>query len=788
MNLFDLAVKISLDNKSYIREIDDAIEKTDGFSEAMTNLRQKYNESQARLSELSSALRKLASDSNATEKDVSQLSYTLTEEQEYAAELKAAMIALSNSYLETSDAAQETSDSADKLAESEDDVAENAEEADEKTSKFAETLKNGLSVAAKASAAAIAAASAAIGALITSSVEQYAEYQQSVGGIEKLYGTAGLSLQEYADSVDKTTGEAASEWAQLLQAQTTVLQNADEAYKTTGMSANQYMEMATSFSGSLISSLEGNTLAAADSVQLAMQAISDNWNTFGGDIGMIQGAFRGFARQNYAMLDNLQLGYGQGKEEMERLIADANEYAESIGEASNLSIDSFADIVTAIDLVQQKQHIAGTTAREASTTISGSVGMVKAAWENLVTGLSNNKADIGQLFANLVESAEIALSNLAPVVETALVSVGTLIDKVVPVVEEKLPILINMLLPPLLSAATTLITGLLSALPSVLSSLGGVAQQLIDTVIPAILAILPEIINSALTIVITLADSLTAALPELIPAVVSMVMQIVETLTEPETLTNLVDAALALILALSDGLIAALPILIAQTPVLVDNLVNGIVENYPKIVRAGYQLIYQLVAGILAQLPSVVTASGKIVSSIQQGVVSLLGELVMLGKDLVDTVKNGFSDKVEDARQWGRDLISNFISGITQMWTSLKNTVSNVASTIKGYLGFSEPEEGPLSDFHTYAPDMIDLWIKGIRDNVGRMRAAMSEAFNFEDELSQFSGVDIGADGISLLRGVTIVQNIYSEAKTAADLMQEARYQAEQEVLAGVFG
>jgi phage-related protein len=203
--------------------------------------------------------------------------------------------------------------------------------------------------------------------------DSYAQYQQLVGGVDKLFGDASDKLQEYAQ----------------------------QAYSTSGMSANQYMEQVTSFSAALINSLGGDTAAAAEQADVAMRAMSDNVNTFGTDMQSVQMAFQGFAKQNYTMLDNLKLGYGGTKTEMERLIKDANEYAAANGKAADLSVDSFSDIVTAIELIQEKQHIAGTTAKEAATTIEGSMNATKAAWSNLVTEFGKPDADIGARISDM---------------------------------------------------------------------------------------------------------------------------------------------------------------------------------------------------------------------------------------------------------------------------------------------------------------------------------------------------------------------------------------------------
>lgn len=284
--------------------------------------------------------------------------------------------------------------------------------------------------AAKAGIAAVTAAGAGVVALTKSAVSAYGEYEQLVGGVNKLFGDASKQLMGYAE----------------------------EAYKTSGLSANEYMEQATSFSAALINSLGGDTKKAAEITDVAMRAMSDNVNTFGTDMAAVQNAFQGFSKQNYTMLDNLKLGYGGTKSEMERLIADANTYAASIGQASDLSIDSFADIVQAIELVQKKQNIAGTTAKEAASTLQGSFEMTKSAWTNLVAGLANPDADMGKLVTNFVESAQAALHNLLPVIKTGLQGVGKMAAELLPEIFKMIPDLLDDILPGLLDTIDTVVT------------------------------------------------------------------------------------------------------------------------------------------------------------------------------------------------------------------------------------------------------------------------------------------------------------------------------------------
>lgn len=261
-----------------------------------------------------------------------------------------------------------------------------------------------------------------------SAFQAYSDFEQLSGGVAKLYGNAGQSVAQYAATQGKSIAEVTATWQRNNMAQDTVMKNAAQAFKTCGMSANDYMQQATSFSAALINSLGGDTQKAAAMTDVAMRAMSDNINTFGSNAVDVQNAFSGFAKQNYTMLDNLKLGYGGTKEEMQRLISDANEWGKANGEASNLSIDSFADVVQAVQQIQEKQQIAGTTARESASTIEGSMNSAKAAWTNLLTELGksdgNVKAAVQQLFDSGVQVLKNALPRVGQIVSGALSAVG----------------------------------------------------------------------------------------------------------------------------------------------------------------------------------------------------------------------------------------------------------------------------------------------------------------------------------------------------------------------------
>ena len=313
----------------------------------------------------------------------------------------------------------------------------------------------------KGLAVAGAAAATAVTALVSKSVGAFADYEQLTGGVETLFGAGGRSVEEYAQSVGKSVSDVQGKYDSLMSAQNVVLENANKAYMTAGMSANEYMDTVTGFSASLISSLGGDTNKAADYANSALVDMSDNANKMGTDMESIKNAYQGFAKQNYTMLDNLKLGYGGTQEEMKRLLSDAEKLT-----GQKYDISSFADITQAIHAIQTQMDITGTTAKEASTTISGSWGSLKAAFENTLVGLTTGGEMFDQSLDALVDSAKTFGQNVIPAITGALSGVGSLIESLALVIVAELPSMVSDILPHLVSATKSLVTGLISQLPA----------------------------------------------------------------------------------------------------------------------------------------------------------------------------------------------------------------------------------------------------------------------------------------------------------------------------------
>lgn len=557
-------------------------------------------------------------------------------------------------------------------------------------SKLSGAIGNVLKTAGKIGAAALGAAATGIGALTKSAIEGYAAYEQLVGGVETLFGAGGMSLQEYAQTVGKSTSLVEDEYGRMMTAQNTVLSNAAEAYKTAGLSQNEYMETVTSFSASLIGSLEGDTLAAAKAADLAIRDMSDNANKMGTDMGAIQNAYQGFAKQNYTMLDNLKLGYGGTKTEMERLLKDATTLS-----GVEYDIDNLADVYSAIHVIQDELGITGTTAKEASTTISGSIGMMQGAWANLVAGFGNGNADMEKLFGDLVSSAETVLGNLLPVAEQALGGIADAVGRLAPVIGERLPGIVSQVVPPLVAAAADLIVALNDAL----------------------LANAPLILDAALTAAQTLAEGLLT----------------------PDNIAMLVDSAIEITLALADALVDALPLIIDATVTIITTLCERLTnpDTVARLLSAAWEIIKALASGIIKAIPQILTAAAQVLSNLFTALRQGLGRLGEIGRSLLQSVVNGIRGALGTALSIGRNIVEGIWNGISGALTWIKNKISgwvgNVMSFIKGLFGISSPSK--------WAEDMIGHNIGlgvgiGFVDSMGEVERMMKDAMpTFNDLL-----------------------------------------------------
>lgn len=510
-------------------------------------------------------------------------------------------------------------------------------------------IGSAVSTAVKASAAAVGAASAGVAALGTACINAYADYEQLVGGVETLFKDSADTIQTYADN----------------------------AYKTAGLSANEYMETVTSFSASLLQSLDGDTEKAAAAADLAITDMADNANKMGTAMESIQNAYQGFAKQNYTMLDNLKLGYGGTKEEMQRLLADAEKLS-----GVKYDLSSYADIVEAIHVIQTEMGITGTTAKEASTTIQGSVASMKAAWANLMVGMADDTQNFDMLLSNFIESIGTVADNLLPRIGIVIEGMGKLVAGLAPEIASALPTLTNELLPNLVELGVQSISALVQGIQENGGSLAAGALSIVGTLAEGIAELLPMVADTAASLAVSLADGLTESLPNIIPIAIETISTLVENLTE--NANTVIDAGIQIILALGEGLIAALPQLIETVPQIVINIANVINDNAPKLVDTALYLITRLAVGLVQAIPTLVVNIPKIIEAIVAAFMAF--QWLNLGKQLIDGVANGVKKAGESMATAAKNAFSKFKAKITgsEVATELKNIGKYIIDGIVG--------------------------------------------------------------------------------------------------------
>lgn len=417
---------------------------------------------------------------------------------------------------------------------------------------------DGMTGAAKKFVAALAAIGIVqkIGEIGSAALSAYADYEQLVGGVETLFKESAGTVQAYAAN----------------------------AYQTAGLSANQYMETVTSFSASLLQGLGGDTEAAAAYADMAISDMSDNANKMGTDISMIQNAYQGFAKQNYTMLDNLKLGYGGTKTEMERLIADANALKEANGEMANLTIESYADVVEAIHLVQDNMGITGTTAKEAATTITGSANAMKAAWENLLVGMVDSSANKTELIKQLLDSVRTYLGNLLP-------AIGSMIQGFI----DSLPDMMNSIL----ELAVQLIDDISDNLPTLIDNL----TQCLAALIQAVIEHIPQILEAGVRLIIGLGSGLIKAIPQLIANVPTVILSLFDALVNG--VPQMIQAGIQLIMGLEEGETATLPQMLDFIASIPSKIISFLGDMGSLLWNAGSQIIAGFLNGIRAKFEEV---------------------------------------------------------------------------------------------------------------------------------------------------------------------------------------
>ena len=519
---------------------------------------------------------------------------------------------------------------------------------------------------------AVVAGVSGLGAIIGGALTEGGALQQSLGGVETLF----------KDSASQ------------------VIAAANEAYRTAGVSANDYMEQVTSFSATLLQGLGGDTEAAAGYADKAIVQMADNANKMGTSMESIQYAYQGFAKDNYTMLDNLKLGYGGTQAEMARLINDSGVLGDSIEVTAETVKDvPFSSIIDAIQVIQDNLGITGTTAKEAATTLTGSFASVKAAFSNVLAGLTLGQ-DLGP-----------ALNALATTLTTFLTA------------------------------------NLIPAITNILSALPGALVTLITAIGPQLTAglatIVPQMMTAGAQMLQSLSAGLVQGIPNFLAQALPMILQFTTSLRA--NFSSIVDAGIDLLLNFVQGIANGLPTLIEYVPTIVSNIAGLINDNAPKILQAGIQIIITLVQGLINAIPTIIANIPQIIGAIADTITAF--NWLNLGATVIKTLGNGLLSMANglkgftqstlsgaldyikglpgQARQWGKDLISGFIDGIIGNVGNLINSVKNVAATIASYLHFSRPDIGPLRDYETWMPDMMQGMAATMRANVYRLTDAL---------------------------------------------------------------
>ena len=547
-------------------------------------------------------------------------------------------------------------------------------------SKLGGLVSGGLKGAGTALLGFTTAAVAAGGALAVGVVGAYSAYEQNIGGIETLFGDSAGKMEKYAA----------------------------DAYKTAGLSANDYMSQATSFSAALLQGLGGDTDKAADVANRAITDMSDNAAKFGSNIGDIQNAYQGFAKQNFTMLDNLKLGYGGTASEMARLVNESGVMGDSFtATAENINSVSYDQIIAAIGAVQDKMGVTGTTAKEASATISGSIDTLKGAWQNLLVGLGSSDQDVGALAEHVITSFQQVLTNITPVITNIGNAVATLGPQF-GTMTEGLVTSLAAALPAVITAGVGivqgLITGITGALPSLITAIIPALVGLVQTV--AQLA--PQLIAAGALAIVALAQGLTGALPTLIPAIVQGIIGMVNAIIE--ALPLLVSAGIELLMGLVQGIIESIPMIIEALPNIIDNIVAFIETSIPDILDAAIalftgilqalpvvipmllaalpEMITSLITALLGAIPLIIQAGITLLTSLVTALPQIITSIVAALPQIITSIITAIVSAIPMLIQAGIDLLVSLIGALPQIIVTLVAAIPKIITgLINGIIG-----------------------------------------------------------------------------------------------------
>lgn len=575
----------------------------------------------------------------------------------------------------------------------------------------------GAAQAGKVAFAAIGAAStAAMGYVVKSSLDMYSAYEQNVGGIQKIFGNMGKSLDDYAALTGQTAGEARDKWSALEESQSAMLENAGKAWQTAGLSASAYMEQSTSFGAALVSSLGGDTRKAVDYANTAIVDMADNANTFGTSIQDIQNAYQGFAKQNYTMLDNLKLGYGGTQSEMKRLIKDASQMTDvqkRLGVTVDASSMSFDNIVAAIHVVQDSMQVGGTTAREAATTIEGSVNAMSAAWDNWLTGLASSDADMAALTQNLVEAFDNVVSNVVPRIAQIA---STVMTELPGVVATAAPVLASSLAEMVQGA----VDGLLASLPPQLQPIAdgfadiatavqasGIGDTLAH-VFDGVPAVAPDVAESVGNLASDFADVLEPALEAASPFVQAIADALSDLLTHVDQVLPVVASLAAgfgafQAIAGIAGAFSALSAALGPVGTAIGLVVEAVAGGAPLLgtlasaiglVFSPATLVAAAIAGVVAVVVALATNAGGCRDMVVGAFTAIAGFVMQAGQTIgsiiitvIGAIGTFVAGVIEGAVSAGSGFVSSIGSFFSQLPGAIGGFLSGAIGAIAGFIG-----------------------------------------------------------------------------------------------------
>lgn len=599
---------------------------------------------------------------------------------------------------------------------------------------------NKLGSIAKTGLAVIGGVVAGAATMVTkSALDSVASLEQNIGGIETLFGAGGKSIEEYAASIGKSTEEAKASYEQLINAQALALENANKAYKTAGLSANEYMSTVTSFAAALKQSVADET-EAAKVADMAIIDMADNANKMGTSMESIQNAYQGFAKQNYTMLDNLKLGYGGTKTEMERLLKDAEKISGIKYDISNLS-----DVYNAIHVIQGELGITGTTAKEAATTIEGSMNSAKAAWDNFLNG----SGSVDELVDSVTTAGSVITENLGEIVprllETVPEAIGKLAEKataelgnfdVGEMIESGKKITANLSsgitssAPRIAEAGLEILCSLTDTLMDSAPNLTAKAGEIVSNLISGIQENAPNMLTAAVDLIASFVRGIGEQLPTLVPQALQMIVTIADGIIS--NIPTIVSAGLSILTGLVQGIIEGLPTLIAEGPRIINDFADAIYSGVGQLITTGFQLLVSLVEGIWNNRGLLLDNALEILQAFIN--IFSLSKLFSLGKSLITNLINGIKNLGPNAVSAGKWIIETLIKGVKSLATHPVTTLKNIAmQALNAIMGI---------DWFSLGSNIVKGIVNGLKNGAGAIIAAAKDAVkNAFNAAKEFLGI-----------------------------------------------